>query len=128
MRRDPSREPGRKDSKGNSMTTIERMALAMWRADALRELGPPVYDDIPDNLRETYLGYAKSALAALLPLDEEGVEATSAVLAAIVARDAPQQTNGEVARAAITAYLEHIGGETQTYSPAPNIKASTALA
>jgi len=94
------------------MTTIERMALAMWRADALRELGPPVYDDIPDNLRETYLGYAKSALAALLPLDDGAWRAaTDAALTGFGQGDIIDEN--DIANA-ITAYLKHIGGETQT--------------
>ena len=97
------------------MTTIERMALAMWRADALRELGPPVYDDIPDNLRETYLGYAKSALAALLPLDEGALKDARAKF-----EDARRLGwlrsgcgRGAVIRATIKAYLEHIARETE---------------
>ena len=85
------------------MTTLERMARALCRQDSLGASGSYV-----DRCWRDWLPDAKAALAALLPLDEGAVQHAHWCGIPAFSGDSFEIDD---ARAVITAYLKHIGGE-----------------
>lgn len=61
------------------MTTVEAMALALWRENQRHEkIAPTDWRDAPDGMRLSAKRYARAALAALDPPSPEMVEAAAA--------------------------------------------------